>query len=85
MEIGWISAASYIIYSSNFFREVWENPHVNRFFMDIALIGIGFNITIMLYMTIYLPYIAKINEGLETHCPRLIPIITLVGVISFLL
>jgi hypothetical protein len=62
---GWIGAAIFIVYKTNFFREVFESENVNRFFLDLALIGIGLNITVMLYMTIYLPYIAGIETDLE--------------------
>jgi hypothetical protein len=83
--IVWISAAVYVVYKTNFFRQVFESDNVNRFFLDLAFTGIGLNISIMLYMTVYLPYIAHIDADLEQYCPRLIPVITLSGVLSFLL
>jgi hypothetical protein len=79
-----MAVASYVLYNTNFFRQVWENPHVNRFFLDIALTGLGINIAIMMYLTLYLPYIAKIEEDWETYCPKLIPVMTLSGLISFI-
>ena len=82
---GWISAALYITYTSNFFRTCWEDPLVDRFFFDIALICIGINLAVMLYVTVYLPYIARVEGDLETHAPKLIPIITICGFIAFVL
>ena len=72
-----------MIYKTNFFREVWENPHKVMLFFDFAMIGLGVNIAIMLYITIYLPYIKRISEDFETYCPKVIPVMTLVGVLSF--
>jgi hypothetical protein len=63
--IVWISAAVYVVYRTNFFRQVFESDNVNRFFLDLAFTGIGLNISIMLYMTVYLPYIAHIDADLE--------------------
>ena len=51
--------------------------------MDIALACIGVNISIMLYLTTCLPYIAKVTEDWTTYCPKLIPVMTLSGVLSF--
>lgn len=69
MNIGWIIGSALLIYKTNFFRQIWENPHKVMFFFDIAMIGVGVNIAFMLYMTVYLPYIKKISEDFETYCP----------------
>jgi hypothetical protein len=74
-----------VIYRTNFFRQVFESEDVNRLFLDLAFTGIGLNISVMIYMTIYLPYIAGIDTDLEQYCPKLIPVITLSGVLSFIL
>ena len=58
--IGWVMVASFIVYKTNFFRELWENPHRVMFFFDIAIIGLCINIALMLYMTVYLPIAKKI-------------------------
>eukprot|EP00347_Sterkiella_histriomuscorum_P020286 403338390 len=79
----WITACAFMIYKTNFFRQVWENPHKVTFFFDLAMIGIGINIAFMLYMTVYLPYIKRINEDFETYCPQLIPVVTVIGIVSF--
>lgn len=82
--IAWIAAAGFVLYKTNFFRQVWENPHVNRFFLDIALVCLGINISIMIYLTVYLPYIAKIEEEWDTYCPKIIPVMSFSSVISFI-
>ena len=53
-------------------------------FFDVAMIGFGVNIAMMLYMTVYLPYVKRIEADFETHCPQLIPVVTLVGILSFI-
>ena len=58
-----------LIYKTNFFRQVWENPHKIFFFYDIALIGLGLNISVMLYISVYLPFVKRIQGDFETHSP----------------
>ena len=84
--IGWVAVTVFLIYKLNFFRELWENPHRVMFFFDLSMIGLGINITIMIYMTVYLPYVKRIPlEQLEyeRECPKLIPVVTIVGIVSF--
>mmetsp|Transcript_8378 Transcript_8378/g.7743 ORF Transcript_8378/g.7743 Transcript_8378/m.7743 type:complete len:142 (+) Transcript_8378:296-721(+) len=79
-----MTGAGFVLYKTNFLRQVWENPNTNAFFLDVSLTCIGLNITLMLYLTLYLPYIAKVTEDWETYCPQIIPVMTLSGVIAFI-
>ena len=38
----WMSAAAIVIYKTNFFKQLWENPEVNQFFLTLTLVLIGF-------------------------------------------
>ena len=38
----WIGLSGLVIYKTNFFKQLWENPEVNQFFLTISLVGIGF-------------------------------------------
>ncbi|TNV75939.1 hypothetical protein FGO68_gene13910 [Halteria grandinella] len=82
----WLLFAAFIVYKTNFFRELWENPHRVMFFFDLSLIGFGINISVMLYMTVYLPLVRGVpgeSLDLEKECPQLIPVITICGIVSF--
>lgn len=81
-----MAIAGFLIYKMNFFRELWENPHRVMFFFDISMIGLGINISVMLYMTVYIPLSKNIpSEQLdfEKECPKLIPLVTIVGIVAF--
>ena len=56
-----MAVSAYLIYKTNFFRELWENPHRAMFFFDLSMTELGVNIALMLYMTIYLPYVKGIG------------------------
>ena len=84
--LGWVSIAAFVIYKTNFFRELWENPHRVMFFFVLSMIGLGVNLASILYLTIYLPIIKGIPEkdiDIEKVHPMLIPIMTLAGLVSF--
>ena len=53
--IVWMSLSGLVIYKTNFFRQLWDNPEVNSFFLNIALGCTGFLISVLLYMSIYGP------------------------------
>jgi hypothetical protein len=86
MTIGWVVIAGFIIYKTNFFRELWENPHRVMFFFTISLFCFCTNLALLLYMTAYIPFIRKvpaISIDFEKDCPKLIPIVTILGIVSF--
>eukprot|EP00743_Colponemidia_sp_Colp-15_P006506 GILK01007005.1.p1 GENE.GILK01007005.1~~GILK01007005.1.p1 ORF type:complete len:201 (+),score=26.18 GILK01007005.1:280-882(+) len=76
----WVVAASSVIYYTNFFRVIWEHPNVNYLFFRLGLMGLGINIAIIFYLSIYLPYIARVEEEWDIYCPRVIPVATVVGI-----
>ena len=75
----WVSIASLILYKTNFFRELWENELIKgSLFMNLTLLSLGLNMTILCYVTIGLPM-----KGLEADInltPKLIPILTASGI-----
>ena len=86
ISLGWVSIAAFVIYKTNFFRELWENPHRVMFFFTLSMLGLGVNLLSILYLTIYLPIIKGIPEkdiDIEKVHPMLIPIMTLAGFVSF--
>eukprot|EP00744_Colponema_vietnamica_P006835 GILI01009901.1.p1 GENE.GILI01009901.1~~GILI01009901.1.p1 ORF type:complete len:208 (+),score=42.28 GILI01009901.1:41-625(+) len=81
----WVALACAVIYYSNFFRVIWECPYVNRIFFNLGLICVGVNIAITFYLSVYLPYIAKVTQEWDEYCPRVIPTATIVGCSAFVL
>lgn len=55
-----------------------------RIALDIALIATGFDLAVLFYLVVYLPYIAKIHLEWNVYCPRAIPAATIAGVIAWL-
>ena len=71
--------ASFIIYKTNFFRQLWENEKINSFFMTLTLVDGVFLLSLMLYITTIRPLLGQ-EPDIE-KIPILIPIMTAGGVI----
>ena len=65
----WMGVASLVIYKTNFFRQVWENPDVNSFFLNVALVAVGFNLMVVSYISIYGPCVLKRDLDLQKDMP----------------
>lgn len=73
-----------MVYKTNFFRQVWENPSVNTFFLYVALTCIGFLVSVLLYITFIGPCMLRRSIELEVDLPALIPIMSIAGVAVFI-
>ena len=52
-----------------------------RFWFNLGMVALGVEVIIMIYLTIYLPYIARIHLEWSVYCPRVIPAGAVFGVI----
>jgi hypothetical protein len=76
----WVLAGILVIYYSNFFLVIWENEKVNNLFFSIALITLG----IFCSMTVYATFLMPSIEDIEVVAPRLIPMASVIGFMSFI-
>lgn len=54
--------------------------------LQLAAVGLGINTILVAYLTCYLPYVKGLTDSSawEVYCPRVIPIMTLTGIITAL-
>ena len=52
---------------------------MNQFFLTIALIALGFNITVFTYISVIGPCCLKKNIDLERDMPNMVPVMTIAG------
>lgn len=76
----WVSLASLIIYKTNFFRQLWENEEISSMFLNLGLVCIGLNCTILSYVTVVRP-LKGLSDDLE-ECPNLVPVMAAAGVLT---
>jgi len=75
----WIAVSCLIVYKTNFFRQLWENEDINQTFMSLALICLGLNVSLLLYITAIRP-LQGLDDNIES-IPALIPVMTVVGIL----
>lgn len=75
----WVAAACGMIYWTNFFRVIWESPLVNRTYFYLALACLAFNITMLIYLALWCAWVKGIKDPWETHCPKAVPVMAVVG------
>ena len=87
--VGWVVAAALVAYWTNFFSVLFSDTEtVNRTLIHMAFSGFGINTVLTLYLTVYLPKVKVLPadaSAWNVYCPRVIPIMTLTGVLTALL
>jgi len=78
----WVGAAVFTIWYTNFFRVIWESPLVNRTYFNLAMACLMFNMTMLAYLAIWCASIKGIPDPWETHNPKMIPVMAVVGVVT---
>ncbi len=66
------------------FLELWNPEKPCRVFFKLALISFGVSMALLLYMSFYLPYVARIQTDPEEYSPAAVPITTLGIILCFL-
>ncbi|KAL4231602.1 hypothetical protein ACF0H5_009182 [Mactra antiquata] len=75
--ICWLITALGIFYYTDFYRAVLYDSRINRLWFNIGALLIGVNISIAVFLILYLTYIKKVNsDDWERQYPALIPIAT---------
>ena len=88
----WVVTGLFIGYGTNFWNVVVrpERTNANIILIQLGSIGLGMNTIFILYLIQYLPNYSKHKIQVDynvwnVYCPKMIPIITVVGVVTFLL
>ena len=80
--IFWLGVAIAVIYYTNFFFHLFNNPNVQPLFFEISMAGFTMSIFLVLYSAIVIPYLYGVN--VEEYNPKLISIGTVTGVIAII-
>mmetsp|Transcript_7022 Transcript_7022/g.8748 ORF Transcript_7022/g.8748 Transcript_7022/m.8748 type:complete len:166 (-) Transcript_7022:199-696(-) len=84
----WVCAATAVAHYTSTPQTLLSSPLINRPIFNVAVVLLGINTVLMMYLAVYLPRFRGIKNASawEVYCPRVIPIMTGVGIVaSFLL
>lgn len=86
--VAWIAVAVIVARWSSFFLVIWKSDEANRFLLRIAALGLGVVTSLVLYLTVYLPRVKGLkadSAAWNVYCPKVIPTITVVCILSYLI
>ncbi|XP_021275473.1 uncharacterized protein LOC110410201 [Herrania umbratica] len=85
----WVGSALFIIYfgdrHSNLIYLLWHDERIRRMPLYLGLVGIGLNIVIFFYTSMLAWSVRRFDEKWELLSISALPIITLLGLVSFCL
>ncbi|RHZ28288.1 hypothetical protein DYB31_011591 [Aphanomyces astaci] len=81
----WIVGAGFLLYYLDVLRVAFRDARVHRVYFNIGLVCFGINACITLYLSIWLPYVKKIDLEWSVYCPRMVPTATVVGIVCALM
>lgn len=82
--IVWVSMAALVIYKTNFFRQVWENPKVNKFFLNLTLACYAYMITLLVWLSLIGPIVKGREIVFEEDLKSMVPVSSFIMVGSFI-
>uniref|UniRef100_A0A7S3JQB4 Uncharacterized protein n=1 Tax=Aureoumbra lagunensis TaxID=44058 RepID=A0A7S3JQB4_9STRA len=77
----WVVVGGFVVYHTNMPYVLLQDPSVHRFWLNIAAATFAINAVLCSYLTLWLPYVARIDIEWNIYCPRIIPTMTAVGLI----
>uniref|UniRef100_A0A7N0ZZQ6 Transmembrane protein 128 n=1 Tax=Kalanchoe fedtschenkoi TaxID=63787 RepID=A0A7N0ZZQ6_KALFE len=84
----WIASAAFIIYygdrHSNFIYLLWHDDRIRRLPLYLGMVSVLVNVLIFFYTSV-LAWSFKAGEKVELLNPSTLPLVTLLGVVSFCL
>lgn len=81
----WVIGAGAVIHTTDFFNVFLHDEKIHRPTFLLAVICLVLNTTLMLYLTVYLPKIARVTAPWDVYCPRVIPTMTGIGCLCAIL
>lgn len=85
----WIGSAIFIIYygdsNSNLIYLLWHDGRIRRIPLYIGMLGVSLNISYFLFTSMLVWRVRKSSENWEVSSATALPIITLLGLLSFCL
>ena len=83
----WVGLAGAAIYYVDFFNVAFHDERVKRTPLNVCIVCLTINLSLGLYLSVYLPYFEKIRDHKmwDIHCPNVIPTITFCGILTLIL
>lgn len=84
----WVVTAAFVAYWTDTVHVLFSpDTEAVRLLLQLVAVGVGVQTVLTLYLTVYLPYGKGLTDSSawSVYCPRVIPALTAVSVVAFLL
>ena len=78
----WIATDAVLLYATDFFYKCFHDDRVNRAAFNLGVVSLVVFSVLILYASLWLPYVKKVTIDVQIYAPRLIPVATVFGVIA---
>ena len=78
----WVATSATLAYQLDMLGLIMRGQQVGQISLRIGILSLVASITIILYLTIWLPVVMKNNIPWDIYCPRMIPSATFLGILS---
>ena len=79
----WVTAALLVAHWTSAWNVLLHDTRANQHLLSLAWVCVGVNTVLLGYLTLYLPKVKGLDASAwEVYCPRVIPCMTLVGVVA---
>mmetsp|Transcript_18095 Transcript_18095/g.53811 ORF Transcript_18095/g.53811 Transcript_18095/m.53811 type:complete len:155 (+) Transcript_18095:242-706(+) len=79
--LAWVLLGGAVAYHTDLAFVLLSSPDVNRRWMNAAAACFSLNCVLCFYLTVWLPYVQRIELEWAVYCPRVIPTMTAVGLL----
>ena len=81
----WVVISILILYYTDLIHQITSDKRIERFSLTIAITSLSINLVLVLYSTIWLPYMMKTKVPIEIYAPKLVPISALLAIITIIM
>mmetsp|Transcript_19862 Transcript_19862/g.79178 ORF Transcript_19862/g.79178 Transcript_19862/m.79178 type:complete len:161 (-) Transcript_19862:135-617(-) len=79
--LAWVALGALVAYQTDMRDVVLHDARVNRPWFHVAVAAFAVNCVLCAYLTLWLPYVARVDVEWTVYCPRVIPTMTAVAVV----
>ena len=77
----WVGISGLILYYTDLINKALYGDKLDRFSLNLGCICLVTNVCLMIYASVYLPYVQTTPIPINLYSPRLVPIATALGVL----
>ncbi|KAJ1461196.1 hypothetical protein M885DRAFT_508047 [Pelagophyceae sp. CCMP2097] len=79
--LAWVILGAFVLVKVDVAFVLLQDANVDRFWLNIAVLCFAVNCVLCAYLTVWLPYVQRVQLEWSVFCPRVIPAMTAFAVV----